>query len=316
MADHLAISQVGLVAMSLLNIKGIGSKTVWKNLAGTVDRVEHDAEAWFYDVSARLKKGDNEASHAWDTTRRQVEDCESFGIKPLCVFDPDYPVRLREIPDPPAMLYTKGVVSALHSGASIAIVGTLEPTDFGFKSARRLGKVSAEAGVCVVSGLARGCDTAAHLGCLDANGVGVAVLAHGLDMVYPPDNQSLADELVVEGGCLVSEYPVGIKPFPKSFAVRDRIQSGLSAGVLVVETPIEDGTMHTVNFAKKQRRALGCVQHPDHLGDDPQIQGNRRILRDGAHPVTDHNEFQSFLEYIANPDRAPAEGQLGLEALR
>ena len=295
MSENTSISQIGLAAMALLNIKNIGSNTARRHLDNFSNEDHLDGKASFLEIAARLKK-DNEAADAWHKACRQAEDSALSKIKPLCFFDNEYPTRLRLIPDSPLMLYVRGSAPALHSELSVAIVGTRNPTDFGLEVARRIGRGVSEEGACVVSGLAQGCDTAAHQGCLEAEGVGVAVLAHGLEMVYPATNRDLADALILSGGCLVSEHPVGTKPTPWAFASRDRLQSGLSDGVLVVETPIKDGTIHTVNFARKQERVLGCVRHPESYWNDPKIKGNLKIIQEGAHAVPDRDTLRCFLE--------------------
>lgn len=119
-----------------------------------------------------------------------------------------------------------------------------------------------ETGATVVSGLAIGCDTAAHSGCLSVHGETIAVLAHGLDRVYPAVNRELVGEILDTGGCLLSEYPPKTRPFPANFVERDELQAGLSDGVIVVETGVKGGTMHTVRFSQEQRKPLACVKHP------------------------------------------------------
>jgi DNA processing protein len=130
----------------------------------------------------------------------------------------------------------------------------------------------------VVSGLALGCDTQGHRGCLEESGTAVAVLAHGLDEVHPNANRPLAEEIVAKGGCLVSEYPIGTEPKPNQFITRDRIQSGLSDAVVVIETGVNGGSMHTVRFAKRQRRLVMCIVPTHDPGAEEQTSGNRLLL--------------------------------------
>ena len=138
--------------------------------------------------------------------------------------------------------------------------------------------------------------TYAHEGCLEAQGIGVAVLAHGLDMVYPAANRGLAERLLDRGGCLASEYPVGTTPVRSAFAERDRIQSGLSDGVLVIETDVRGGTMHTVRFARDQGRALACIEHPQRYRSEDETRGNRKLIEEGsARPIPDGDSLTDFL---------------------
>ena len=175
-------------------------------------------------------------------------------------------------------------------------MGTREPTPFGKETAQRLGCTAAEAGYVIVSGLALGCDTHAHEGCLKARGIGVAVLAHGPDTVHPAANRDLADRLLESGGCLTSEHPAGTRPARAAFAERNRIQSGLSDGVLVIETDVKGGTMHTVRFARTQGRALACIDHPPRYRREVKTKGNQKLIREGyARRIADGAAFTTFL---------------------
>ncbi|MCH8275856.1 MAG: DNA-processing protein DprA, partial [Armatimonadetes bacterium] len=160
-------------------------------------------------------------------------------------------------------------------------------------------ETAAEAGFAIVSGLAHGCDTYGHEGCLEGHGVAVGVLAHGLDRVYPAANRDLAERLLESGGCLVSEYPVGVRPMRAAFAERDRIQSGLSDGVLVIETDVKGGTMHTVRFSRDQGRPLACIDHPEKWLGEEKTMGNQKLIKDGwATPIPDGDALARFLDYI------------------
>lgn len=236
---------------------------------------------------------------AWEKTEEQLDKSRSAGVEAVSVYDEGYPKQLRSIPDPPAVLFVKGDGHALHAAGRVAIVGTREPTSWGAEVAERSGRTAAELGFVVVSGLAHGCDTRAHEGCLQANGVGVAVMAHGLDKVYPAANKQLAHRLLDAGGCLVSEYPLGMTPARTAFAERDRIQSGLSAGVLVIETDEKGGTMHTVRAARAQKRLLACIDHPLRLRTEEKTRGNQALLRDRwATPIADGEALATFLQRV------------------
>lgn len=184
--------------------------------------------------------------------------------------DPRF-VELATIPEAPATLYVKGTLDQYDFWRSVAIVGTRGPTKAGVEKAYSLARLFAEHGFTIVSGLARGIDTAAHEGAVDVQGRSVAVLAHGLDMIYPPENYRLSKRLVKSGGALVSEYEQGVKPYRHTFMRRNRIQSGLSATVIVVECGLNSGTLHTARAAYKQNRILVCV--------DCEAEGNQKILQ-------------------------------------
>jgi DNA processing protein len=180
------------------------------------------------------------------------------GAEVLSLDDPGYPAHLREIYDPPPALYVRGEVSALAQ-PGIAVVGTRHPTPYGLGMAERLSCDLAARGLIIFSGMARGVDTAAHRGCLNAKGRTVAVLGTGIDVIYPRENQKLADQIVASGGALVSEFAVGTFAAPQNFPIRNRIISGLSLGVLVVEAGEYSGTRITSRCALEQNRDVFAV---------------------------------------------------------
>ncbi len=204
--------------------------------------------------------------------------------------------RLWAIPDPPVVLYAKGNLECLRADAALALVGTRKPSPQGQKAASRLGRRFAEEGFVIVSGLALGCDTAAHEGCLEAHGRTVAVLAHGLDTLYPASNKELAARILEAGGCLVSEYPLRTKSQRHTFVHRDRIQSGLSVGVVVVETDLTGGSMHTARYCKAQGRLLGCWWRGNTHRQDPKMQGNRHLIeKEDAFGIESADDLQTFV---------------------
>lgn len=187
-----------------------------------------------------------------------------------------------DIEDPPVTLYVKGDARCLNDIFSIAVVGTRHPSEYGEDAAYKLGSLLAKKGITVIGGLAEGCDTAAHKGCLKSNGRTIAVLAHGLDRVYPAQNKKLAEDIFLNG-CLISEYPPGEPANKGNFIQRDRLQSALSAGIIVVETDIAGGTMHTVYYCLRQDRMLGCIKHPSGYRQS-QSRGNELILKAYSEP--------------------------------
>lgn len=165
----------------------------------------------FEELAGRHGRPATEYQPAWDDSIHRLERCSDAQIRVIAYHDQGYPRRLRGIDDPPVVLFAKGNTSALEDRPSVAIVGTREPTDYGQRAANKAGRAAADMGISVVSGLALGCDTQAHQGCVEGSGAGVAVLAHGPDFIYPAANRQLAAELVDLGGCLVSELPAGEK---------------------------------------------------------------------------------------------------------
>jgi DNA processing protein len=204
--------------------------------------------------------------------------------------DPRYPQRLREIFDPPILLFARGRVELLES-LSVAVVGTRRPTPYGLAVAERLSGDLAHAGLTIVSGMARGVDTAAHKGALAAGGDTVAVLGCGVDVVYPSENRKLAAELAVKG-LIVSEFPMGATAFPQNFPIRNRIISGISLGVLVVEGAQYSGSAITAKLAMDQGREVFAV--PGNI-TNKLAWGPNLLIKQGARLVQDWNDVVSEL---------------------
>jgi len=236
---------------------------------------------------------------AFDAADRQLDQCDSAGVRVVAFGDSQFPKRLRAIDDSPLVLFVRTAVPICWDDPAVAIIGTREPTEYGMKAGHRFAQRAAESGVVVVSGLAMGCDAAAHRGCLDSKGQTFAVLAHGLDSVYPASHRHLAEEIVDRGGMLISEYGWGVAARANYFVERDRLQSGLSDAVIVVETDVEGGTMHTVGFATKQSRLLAALQHPEQLLGEPKTRGNQKLIREGrAVPLSDAQSLADFLSKV------------------
>ncbi len=180
------------------------------------------------------------------------------GVQLVVLDNPAYPAQLKQIYDPPPVLYVRGNVSVMAQ-AGIAIVGTRHPTPYGIGMAERLACDLAARGLVIFSGLARGVDSAAHRGALKAKGKTVAVLGTGVDEIYPKENARLADEILALGGAIVSEFPLNTFPAPQNFPIRNRIISGLSLGVLVVEAAEYSGTRITARCALEQGREVFAV---------------------------------------------------------
>ena len=234
---------------------------------------------------------------------RILADCQRLDLDILTIQDAGYPNRLRNIYDPPCLLYVRGRLPAFDDEASIAVVGTRDCTPYGVSSAEKLGYGLAAGGAVVVSGLARGVDSAALRGALRAGGTVTAVLGNGLDVIYPPENQYLYED-VAAAGALVSEYPPGTSPEAKHFPVRNRIMSGLCVATLVVEAPARSGALITAGTALEQGRDVFAVPGPI---DAPASVGCNRLIRDGAGLVSD--AWDILGEYEPRfPDKLRREG--------
>ena len=195
---------------------------------------------------------------AFETAEDEAKRVAEAGGSFLTRGDDAYPQRLLEIYDPPAVLWVRGDVSALGC-AAIAVVGTRQPSPYGAGMAEMLSRDLSNRGLTILSGMARGVDTAAHKGALDAGGRTVAVWGTGIDVVYPKENKNLAERIVESGGAIVSEFPLGTFPAPQNFPLRNRILSGMSIGVLVVEAGEYSGTRITARCAMEQNRDVFAV---------------------------------------------------------
>lgn len=207
-----------------------------------------------------------------------LERCRRADLRILTYRDAAYPARLKNIPDPPLVLYYKGQLPEFDANPVIAVVGTRKASAYGLTTAKRMGYQLGSCGGIVVSGMAYGIDGMAMSGCLSAGAQAVGVLGCGADIVYPASNRALFRDVEAHG-CILSEFPPGYPPGKWTFPKRNRIISGLSNGVLVVEAPEKSGSLITARLAAEQGRDVFAV--PGNI-DLPSFAGSNRLLRDGA----------------------------------
>ena len=253
----------------LTNIKGLGEKTIEKILDEKIKR--------------------NLENHIEYMLKNEMD------IVPIC--DDEYPQILKEIYDPPISLYTKGDKTILNK-KSIAIVGCREVSEYGRSAAKYFSYHLARQGINIISGLAKGVDSYAHIGAIcgekegylhsNTYGKTIAVVGNGLDIVYPKENERLARQIIQSGGVIVSEYPLGTKPEKMNFPARNRIISGMSKGILVVEAKEKSGTLITVDFALEQGRDVFVV--PGNINSTNSV-GTNRLIQQGAKLVTNYHEI-------------------------
>lgn len=215
------------------------------------------------------------------TPSEVMEELKKNKIDIIAFDNPGYPVLLKEISSPPYLLYIRGELKPEDQNA-IGIVGSRKGTDYGRRATYEIAEGLGKAGITVISGLAIGLDTEAHRGALAGGGRTIAVLANGLDAVYPSSNQNLAEQ-IIDNGCLISEQPFGMPPLKHNFPARNRIISGLSQGVLVTEAGEASGTLHTASFAIEQNRQLYAIPGPIY---NPLAKGPNNLLKQGAKAVT------------------------------
>ncbi len=241
----------------------------------------------------------------------EMEKLERLGVKVLICEDPVYPSRLKEIYDYPPVLYVKGNLPA-QDEPCLAVVGTRRPTIYGRQVTEEIVTDLARSKITVVSGLARGIDSVAHRAALDAGGKTIGVFASGLDIIYPRENARLA-QAITECGALISEHPLGVKPKPESFPLRNRIMSGLSLGVLVVEAGEKSGALITAHQAVEQNREVFAV--PGSILS-PASQGTNRLIQEGARLVRHYADILQELNLTlvvqqGAPGASPPDPRLG-----
>jgi DNA processing protein len=193
-----------------------------------------------------------------ELAREEMARAAEVGVTIISVDDSSYPTRLKEIYDPPLVLYVRGSVEVLTK-PGIAMVGTRHPTPYGTGMAERMGCDLAAQGLVIISGMARGVDTASHRGAISAKGKTLAVFGTGVDVIYPKENSRLSEQILALGGALISEFPLGTFAAPQNFPIRNRIISGMSLGVLVVEAAEYSGTRITARCALEQNREVFAV---------------------------------------------------------
>ena len=293
-------------------VRGIGPARLRALLDafGTIDA------AWFAPEDALRQVGlDRRSIGSLLEARRQMNlsaeltRLQRAGVQALTWYDPAYPQFLLTINDPPPVLYVRGEL-CLEDAWAIAMVGTRTASVYGREAARVLATDLARAGVTIVSGLARGIDAQAHRAALDAGGRTIAVLGSGLDIIYPGEHRKLAEEIAGHGA-LVTEYALGTKPEASNFPPRNRIISGLSRGVIIVEAGEQSGALITADFAAEQGREVFAV--PGGIFQRGS-KGTNRLIRDGAQPVLSANDVLEVLNMTAVAEHVEAQMLLPADA--
>lgn len=290
-----------LVTLNL--IPGLGSMRIQALLEvfGSAEQVLHAPERLLAQVP-RIGAKIAAAIADWRncTNARAELDCAAErGVRVVTLIDEEYPAFLRRMSDPPIVLYVRGNWLGSDSERSVAIVGTRQATPYGATTARRFGRELADAGCTIISGLARGIDTAAHWGALDAGGRTIAVLGFGLAELYPPENAELADRICSGHGALVSEFPMFMRPSRTTFPQRNRIVAAWSRATLVVEAPNRSGSLHTASLAADEYgNTVFAVPGPI-----TQISsgGCHALIRDGAILCTSPHELLADMGWNKTP---------------
>ena len=222
--------------------------------------------------------------------RQNLEKYQKYmqvnNIKMITLNDYEYPDKLRNIYDKPIVLFAKGNLQLLKV-KSIAIVGSRNCSNYGIQVAKKISYNLAKENICIISGLAKGIDKCAHIGALNAQGATIAVIGNGLDYIYPYENKDLYERILKNNGLIVTEYIIGTKPNKVNFPARNRIISGLSDGIVVVEASKKSGALITANIGLEQGKEIYAV--PGNI-DSPMSVGTNELIRDGANVVLNYND--------------------------
>jgi DNA processing protein len=290
--------------LTLLNLPGIGRKTVLKILEVEPTK-KYDNEKDLIKILTHLKKiikrlkipSSMDITQSMRVTNGIINKSLSEKIIIIPITDKTkFPKKLATYNDPPVLLHVKGDIDCLNYEYAIAVIGTRKPTKYGTDCCKKICKTIAERKIPIVSGLAKGCDSIAHQSCIQEEGIAIAVLAHGLHMVYPAENRKLANDILEKGGCLISEYPVGTEPQKNFFVERDRLQTALSNGVLFIESGVKGGTMHAVNECIKNDKPLACLKHAEPWLSDERTMGNQKLIAEKkAIPIFDSSDLENFI---------------------
>lgn len=276
-----SIDGVGIKTFrKILNFYGGDAMEAIKRLSCDMDKIQ---------LGKRTQKSIMER-YLGSSPNQYVDVIQKQGIAPLTLMTEGYPELLKQIYDPPLVLFCKGDISLLSHKKTVAVVGTRRPTRYGVAACSTICDGLAASGVCIVSGMARGIDTISHKAALDNDAPTIAVLGCGVDVVYPSENQQIYNK-IIETGIVISEYPPGTQPLPGNFPARNRIVSGLSHGVLVVEAAIKSGTLITIEYAQSQGRDVLAV--PGNITSEKSITPNS-LIRDGCAVVTSNKDVLSW----------------------
>lgn len=272
------IRNLGIKRYNKLIQRFNSKQELWKAKKADIEKVEGIGENIANLISNDLIKKDIE---------RHLKFMEQNDIDIISIEDSEYPNILKEIYNPPLNIYIRGNKKILNN-TSIGIIGCRKSSDYGRKIAREFAYNISKNGINIVSGLAYGIDSYAHLGAVDAKEKTIAVLGNGLDSIYPKQNINLAQNILNLGGSIISEYPLGTKPEKMNFPARNRIISGICKGLLVVEAKEKSGTLITVDFALEQGKDVFVI--PGNINLENSV-GTNSLIKQGAKLVTDWTEI-------------------------
>lgn len=282
--------------LTLLNINKIGRKTINKLIHSTLP-LSNDPQCILSFIllnysNYKFNLTVQDIIIAKNKSLNIIDYCEKNNIKIMTILDEDFPLKLKIIPNNPVIIFYKGNKSCLTDDKSVAIIGTRYPTLESETITRKLAKLFSNKNYIIISGLAHGIDYNAHISTIKNNNKTLVVLPSGISNIYPSNYKYLCDEILYNNGCIISEYFPFEKPYKNHFIERDRLQSALALGIIVVECGIKSGTMYTVNFAKEQNKIICCFKH-DNMNYSSRS-GNMKLLSDKNIMVID-NSYNTYL---------------------
>ena len=281
-----------------------------------LDAFQGDPSAIFSVGSSEIRKyqpqmTENQCQRFVDVQKRsftkEQDVMGKLGATCVTVQDHNYPSSLKQLPDAPPVLFVRGTLQSEFK-FSVAIVGSRRASSYGLTLSGHFAKELANHGLTIVSGGARGVDTQAHRGALDAGGRTVAFIGSGIDVTYPKDNKKLFEDIVDQGGAIISEYVVGTRPEPWRFPARNRLISGLSLGVLVIESPMDSGSLITAREAADQGRDVFAIPGPIDTGRNS---GCHKLIQDGAKLVENVDDILNELGVLALKSPGAPSGSAG-----
>jgi DNA processing protein len=296
-------NELALIALS--GVSGVGAK----RMSALLSVVDEPREVFsLHKTTVREIIGEKQTDGFWRAASKSYQEdmaarLSKLSIRAVCRFTDDYPALLEEIFDPPYVLYIKGTIR-LPRERLLAVVGSRNASRYGLECAHSLSRDLAAQGVTIISGMARGVDSAAHFGALKGGGSTVAVFGNGLDVCYPPENLELYDQ-IAQNGLLISEYLPGTSPLPAFFRQRNRIIAGLAQALLLVEGRQSSGAMITVDYALDSSREIFAV--PGQINSPLSFQPNR-LIRQGAGMVLEARDIMEPMQWASQAAESTGAG--------
>lgn len=299
---------ITLIALS--KIQGVGLRTINQLPDQDILKLKNLEDIYNYIISfegfgSRVNKSYDEIKKAYNIAQLIKEECKKAKIEIITKFDDKYPERFKKLSNYPPFFYAKGNSSILKK-TGIAIIGTRFPSNKGMAWGTKLSEIITGKGYTIISGLAAGSDSCAHIGCLRAGGETIAVMPTHLNNIYPSQNKKLFNDILDNNGCVISEYELGHPINENDFVLRDRLQAALAVGTIVIEAGIGGGTMHAVNTTLKLERPLAFLKFSEeHYEQYENASANKSFLENGkALPIANSSDIDNFLNACTAKDVA------------